>query len=287
MRMADSPHIVNVTAATFQKEVVERSRSVPVVIDFWAPWCGPCKQIGPLLEKLAKEGNGAWVLAKVNTDAAPELAQAFQITGIPALMAVKDGKVVDGFTGALPERELRKFVETLVGDKNVDPIAIAREMEAAGELEQALALLQEILQEMPDHHEARLALGTMLCNAGRHAEAQAAHDALPEDVREKAPAKALAAQIALATQAGGLDAARAAAERDPNDIGARIKYARSLIGAKREEEGLALLLETVKDHPTFEGGAAKQAMIEAFGALGGDHPVTAKYRFQLQMVLLV
>jgi putative thioredoxin len=284
--MADSAHVVNVTAATFQKEVVERSRKTPVLIDFWAPWCGPCKQLTPLLEKLVAEGAGSWVLAKVNTDKETELAQAFQIQGIPAVMAVKDGRIVDGLQGALPERDLRKFLDNLIG-KQMDPLAIAREMAAEGELEQALGLLREILVEMPEHHEARVLLGTLLCNAGRTAEAQAVYDKLPEDARAKEPAQALAAQLALTRQASELDSAAAAILKNPNDIAARIQHARSLIGAKREEEGLGALLELVKSHPSFDGGAAKKAMLEAFGALGADHPLTVKYRYQLQMVLLV
>jgi putative thioredoxin len=285
--MTEAPHAVDVTAATFQKEVVERSRKTPVLIDFWAPWCGPCKTLGPLLERLAKEANGAWVLAKVDTDREPRLAQAFQIQSIPAVMAVKDGRIVDGFTGALPERELRRFLETLVGDKQMDPLAIAKEMEAAGEHEQAYALLREILTEMPEHDEARVLLGSMLCNAGRQAEAQSVYDKLSEEAREKAPAKALAAQLALAKQASELGTAAAALARDPNDVGARIQHARGLIGAKREEEGLAALLEVVKAHAGEHGKAAKQAMLEAFGALGSDHPLTVRFRYQLQMVLLV
>lgn len=285
--MTDSPHILDVTAATFQKEVVERSRKTPVLIDFWATWCGPCKTLGPLLERLAKEANGSWVLAKVDTDREPELAQAFQIQSIPSVMAVKDGRIVDGFTGALPERDLRRFLEVLVGDKQMDPLAIAKEMEEAGELEQALALLREILTEMPEHEEARVLLGSMLCNAGRHAEAQSVYDKLSEQAREKAPAKALAAQLALAKQASEIDSAAAALQRDPNDVGARIQHARGLIGAKREEEGLGVLLEIVKAHPGPHGTAAKQALIEAFGALGADHPLTVRFRYQLQMVLLV
>lgn len=285
--MTEATHTVNVTAATFQKEVVERSRKTPVLIDFWATWCGPCKTLGPLLERLAKEANGAWVLAKIDTDREPDLAQAFQIQSIPAVMAVKDGRIVDGFTGALPERELRRFLETLVGDKQMDPLAIAKEMEAAGEHEQALALLREILKEMPEHEEARVLLGTMLCNAGRQAEAQSVYDKLSEAAREKEPARALAAQLALAKQASELGTAAAALARDPNDIGAQIQQARGMIGAKREEQGLAQLLEIVKAHPGEHGTAAKQAMLEAFGALGADHPLTVKFRYQLQMVLLV
>src|SRR5690606_5152437 len=111
--MAHSPHIADVTAKTFQSEVVERSRTTPVVIDFWATWCGPCRTLGPLLEKLAIEGKGRFFLAKVDVDQNPELARTFQVQSIPMVLAIAGGRLVDGFTGAQPEKFVREFIDHL------------------------------------------------------------------------------------------------------------------------------------------------------------------------------
>lgn len=165
--------MIDVSDATFEAEVVERSKKTPVVVDLWAPWCGPCRTLGPILEKVIDETNGAVVLAKVNTDENPGVSQAFQVQGIPAVYALKDGKVIDGFVGAQPEATVREFVAKLAPSAEDNEVAA---LVAAGD-EESLNLALEI---DPDNESVIEALATLLVDADRGAEALELLGRVPE-----------------------------------------------------------------------------------------------------------
>jgi putative thioredoxin len=173
----------DVTDATFQAEVVDRSRSVPVVVDLWAPWCGPCRTLGPIIEKVIDETGGKVVLAKVNVDENPAISQAFRVQSIPAVYALKDGQVVDGFIGAYPEPEVRRFVQNLLPSPEENEIAalIAKGDEAS---------LRQALEREPGNEDAIVALGELLVERGDYEEALALLERVPETERTRKVAAA-------------------------------------------------------------------------------------------------
>jgi putative thioredoxin len=283
---APSPWIVDVTLASFPQEVVEKSRKVPVFVDFWATWCGPCKVLTPLLEKLAREGNGRFVLAKVDSDKNPELSQYFQVQAVPTVLIFQGGQVLDGFQGALPERELRALLDQ-IAPLQADEVARAKELEHKGDRAGAIKLLRQVLRDHADLVPARIALAGMLAADGKIEEARLVFQKLSEADQASAAAAGVRAQLDLAGSAGELDAARAAFTAQPSDLRARVAFGKALLGARKYEDGLEQLLEAVREDARFEDGAARKAMIEAFDALGHEHPTTIDFRGRLQMLLMV
>ncbi len=278
--------IIDVTAANFRTEVIERSLKTPVVVDFWAEWCGPCKTLGPLLEKHAREGKGRFVLAKVDVDRNPELAQAFQVQGIPSVLGLRDGKMVDGFQGALPEAELKQFLDRIApGPAGGGELERARELAAAGDHEQAISVLRAHLRENAGDAEARIELASILIDAGKPVDARKVFDKLDEKALETDAGKALKTKLAYAETAGDLEELAAAVEAAPEDPGKRIEYGKALVAAQRHADGLEQLLEAVELDPKFDGEAARKAMVEVFEMLGPEDEVANDFRYRLSLLL--
>ncbi|MBI3687114.1 MAG: tetratricopeptide repeat protein [Actinobacteria bacterium] len=258
-------YVVDVTEATFQAEVLEQSKRVPVVIDLWAAWCGPCRQLSPVLEKLAGEGAGSWILAKIDVDANPAIAQALQVQGIPAVKAVFDGQLVAEFTGAVPEPQVRQWITALVeatraerpdGEAPAAPadsrLDAAEEALAAGDLAEAARCYQQILAAEPAHEQAAAAL--------RQVELLRRISAAPADVV-------------------------AVADAHPDDLAAQLAAADVEVASGSVEAGFRRLIEAVRQHTGEERDRARTRLVELFATVGDDDPQVVKARRNLASVL--
>lgn len=275
----------DVTDATFEAEVVERSRSVPVLVDFWAPWCGPCRTLGPLLERLAAEYRGAFVVAKINVDENPRVAGDFGIRSIPAVKAVREGEIVDEFVGALPESALRELLRGILPSEADRLAELGGAAELGGDRAGAEALYRQALERDPNHPAARLGLGRLLAESEPEV-AIAELDRVLAGTPERATADRIAARLRLGRDNGAAETElRARLEKDPADLAARLELARALAAKEQYELALGHLLEIVKRDRGYEDEASRKSMLDIFNILGARHALTEKYRSELARVL--
>jgi putative thioredoxin len=259
----------DVSLEEFETKVVQPCMQVPVVIDFWAPWCGPCQTLKPMLEKLAEEYGGRFLLAKINSDENPEIAQHFGVRSIPAIKVLYQGQLIDEFNGALPEGQIRAFLDRFAlpaagGNLREEAAALVAE----GRLEEALAKLVEASQASPEDEAVRLDAAEVLMQLSRNDEA--GQLLAGEYVTESDRANALRARLALA--AGGADTAELEAKlaANPDDHASRLELSRAYAARNRFREALdAALAVAIKDR-FFDEGAGRKAMLQLFEALGGS-----------------
>jgi len=277
---------VDVNEENFEAEVLARSTEVPVLVDFWAEWCGPCKALGPLLEKLAGEYRGEFILAKVNVDENQQLAAAFGIQGIPAVKLFRDGDLAAEFTGALPEAMVRQFLGKFLPSALDKQAMAAAELEAAGDIEKAKATYQAVLNEAPNHAKALLALGRLAMTGGDPDAARSYLERVPVLEEERKEAERLLARLDL--QAGGAQNQASLREKikaEPNNLEARYDLAQALASVENYEAALSEFLAIVKADRKFKDDGARKAMVQIFEVLGSDDPLTDKYRSELAAVL--
>ena len=291
-----SPWIKDVTTQAFEADVLGRSRTVPVVVDFWAAWCGPCRVLGPVLEREIAALGGKVELAKVDTDANAELASRYGIQGIPAVKAFRDGAEVAEFVGARPAAFVKDWLATLVPSAELVALESAEAAARAGDRPTAEPALRGWLEgtaatapDLERRYGARAleALARLLLDAQDAPAAEPIVTQLEERGDAQEAAAALRQRITLATdaaRAGGLDGARAALERDPSDREARWALAAALAAAAQTEPALEQLLELAASARKPRGEDARRAMVAIFETLGPDHPLTREFRRRLQIV---
>jgi len=278
--------ILDVGEGEFEREVLERSARTPVVVEFWAPWCGPCRTLGPLLERLAEEHAGAFALAKVDVDRAPALAQAFGVRGVPAVMGFVDGEIAAHFVGARPEPALRAFLEQLLpseADRLADEAAARL---AAGDLEAAESRLGRALELEPRSGRALVGMARLEAARGRVDEALALLERAAPSGRLGAERDRLAAELRT-RRSGEADpeALHRRLEGSPDDLALRIELGRALAARQRHQEALETLLEALRRDPSFADDAARRAMLDLFEVLGPDHPLTRRFRPEMARTL--
>ncbi|MDK9704918.1 MAG: tetratricopeptide repeat protein [Sulfuritalea sp.] len=281
---------LDVGAADFQEKVVDASRRAPVLVDFWAEWCAPCRVLKPVLEKLAAEYCGRFILAKVNSDQHQELAARCGVRGIPNVKAFVDGQLVDEFTGALPEAQVRAFIDRLLPSP-AEPLRVAaQEARAKGEAGVAVSLLADALQLDPANETAQLDLAEIHIEMRDIEAARAILDALEPRARDASRVQALQARLKLVNAGTGADPAALKARIDANagDLDARLQLAHALALAHDYRPALEQLLEIVRRDRKWQDEAARKAMLDLFTLLGSDpqhEDLMREFRIQLARTL--
>jgi len=282
--------VKDVTTATFMAEVVDGSFEAPVIVDFWAPWCGPCKQLGPILEKTVRATNGAVRMVKLNIDENPQIAQQMRIQSIPAVYAFKDGRPVDGFVGALPESQVRQFVQRLGGGKGApspveEALAMAKQALQSGDDKSAGALYSQILQRDPANVEALAGNSKAMVARGELAKARQLLDRVPKENATHAEITAARAALELAEQAqkamAGAGKLRARLTSNADDHEARFELATALFGSGEREAAIGELLTLFKRDREWNEQAARKQLLKFFEAMGPTDPLTLSGRRRL------
>ncbi|MGH3745670.1 MAG: tetratricopeptide repeat protein [Mycobacteriales bacterium] len=277
-KSAPSAHVVDVTEESFERDVLSRSTAVPVVIDFWADWCGPCRQLSPILEKLAAEANGAWVLAKIDVDANPRLAQAAQVQGIPAVKAIVHGQVVSEFTGALPESQVRQWTEQLVAAARTGQFGAL-----SGEAPDGAPEEQPVDPDLQAGDEALLAGDA----DGALMAYQRLHDRPGLSGELKAEARGGIARASLLQRASPLDPASLQQRlgANPDDVEAACGVADVMVLNERAEDAFTLLLQVIRHTSGDERDRARTHLLELFDLLGNADPLVGRFRRELATAL--
>ena len=288
---ADADLIKNTTTKDFMRDVIDASRQVPVLVDFWAPWCGPCRQLTPLLEKAVRAAKGAVKLVKMNIDEHPQIPGQMGVQSIPAVFAFQDGKPVDGFMGALPEARIKSFIARLIGDESADAAAdldAADEALAAGDANTAAQAFAEALQKDAENDRAAAGLAKCYIKTGDLTRAEQTLALVPPAKADSAAVASARASLELARKAanaGDADSLRAKLAANPNDSQSRFDLAVAL-NAKGDREGaLDELLTLIRKDRAFNDDAARKQLLQLFDAWGASDPATISGRQRLSSLL--
>lgn len=282
-----SPWIIETNTQSFEADVIQKSMETPVVVDFWAPWCAPCQQLAPALEKVINEYGGKIVLVKVDIDQEPQIAQAFGVQSIPHVFALQNGQPVDQFAGILSEQELREWMSRLVPSP-AQQLVYEGQMLEAEDPAAAEAKYREALALDAENSEVQIRIATVVLAQERDEEARKIIDELEQRGFLEPEAEAIKSELdlrAAAADAGGIGEARQAAEANPDDLGLQLKLADALAVNRKHEEALQICLTIITKDKAGVGVEAKETMVKIFDVLGPSSELTGEYRRKLSTLL--
>ena len=285
--MAASNYVFDITSANFEQLVLQASMQHPVLVDFWAPWCGPCQSLSPILEKLADEYAGAFTLAKINTDDEQILATQFGIRSLPTVVLLHNGEVVDHFMGAQPEGVIRQLLERHVGAPQPAPEEDGAPTAAGLDPSVAVATLQQKITQEPDNQELKVQLADALLRTGELESARKLLDALSGEAKDGDAAKTATARLQFADAVAGAPDATSLEQRlsdDPNDLQARYQLGIQQILNGQAENGLEHFLEIMKRDRSFEDDLGRRSLVNAFQILS-DTTLVSRYRQKMTSLL--
>ncbi len=292
---SDTSHIKDTTTANFAKDVMDESRRQPVLVDFWAPWCGPCKQLTPALEKVVNEAGGRVKLVKLNIDDHPAIPGQLGIQSIPAIVAFVDGRPVDGFMGAVPESQIRDFIDKIAGPATDNQqaeieaaLAEAKQLLEAGDYQNAAQLFDAVMHADPQNASAAAGVAECLIAVGQYEAASQLIASLPEDVAKDAAVQAVQKKLAQYEEAAKLGdpaALRQALDANPDDHASRLNLAKILNAQGNRDEAAEQLLTIMRKDRTFEDDAGRKQLVEFFETWGFKDPATVTARRKLSSIL--
>jgi putative thioredoxin len=282
----NKPNVIDVNLKNFAAEVVRRSQDVPVLVDFWAEWCGPCKSLTSLLEKLAAEYGGRFILAKCNSDENQDLARQFGIRGIPSCKLFKEGALVAEFQGAQAEGELRRFLNEHCADAADQPLDLARQLIGGGQIAEAITILEHLLAEDPESDEARILLVRALIQLHEFEKASSALAVLPTAHSEVKSLQQMIDYASAASEYGSVADCESKAKQNPADLEALYRLGVVLTLEDRFEDAMDRFLEVIARNKNYGEGKVRQAMLALFEVLGPDHELTHQYRRKFANLVL-
>ena len=288
--MSNSPFVFEATMDNFQEKVMDASQSTPILVDVWAEWCAPCKQIMPILEKLADEYNGGFMLAKVNADEQQQLTASLGVRSLPTVILVKNGQAVDGFNSALPEGEVRKMLEQHVekAEEQESPYDKAHRLWEEGDLDGALSIFTQLNRQNPDDLKVLIDVAQIKAEQGDLDTAEQVLESLPPEEKLQPKAKQLAARLNILRQAGELPPIKdleMALEQDPQDPDALHQLSMQYALNDRNAEAMELLIRLMQSNPGYKDGIAKTTLVELFEKLGNNNPDVRTYRRKLYTLM--
>jgi len=286
--MSESPYIIDVNEQNFAQQVIEASRQQLVLVDFWATWCGPCQTLVPLLEKLADEYKGKFILAKVDVDQSQQLAGHFGVRSVPTVKLVKDGQIVDEFTGVIPDTEIRKKLDTHIANESINQVDEALALHQQGQTQQAIDLLQQLIIDEPQNNAARIEFTRILIDVSRIDDAKQLLDSLPDDEKNKAEVRALLAQLELSDLVANTPSTEELLQRiekNPVDSEARYLLSNQLLVQGRHEEAMEQLMQIILRDRDYNDDVGHKGLLKVFDLLGGSGELVSRYRRKLANAL--